>query len=77
MLSEAILNLAVGALAGIVIYPSIKVRHEADICKPFKLDDRTYVDKRLILYLPLSGGVTGLSKCRVETHCEDGQDYRC
>jgi len=38
------------------------VEHRASIEEPYKIDDRTYIDKQFILYLPESNEVTGLPK---------------
>ena len=42
---------------------SVRVKHKARVKAPFKFDDRTYVDKRSIIYFPPSNDVTGLPKC--------------
>jgi len=61
-ISYSLLQSAVGAVAGIKNFTIIKVEHRASVEKPFKIDDRTYVDKHLILYLPESNEATGLPK---------------
>jgi len=65
--STAVLDSAVGILAGIKNFTSVKVEHGAHVEEPFKLDDRTYVDKHLILYLPPSNGISGLPKISVRS----------
>ena len=61
-ISSSLLQSAVGVVAGIKNFTAIKVEHRASIEEPYKIDDRTYIDKQFILYLPESNEVTGLPK---------------
>jgi len=60
IISYAVLESAVGVVAGIKNFTAVKVEHRARIEEPFQIDDRTCVDKNLILYLPESNEATGL-----------------
>jgi len=66
-ISYSVLQSAVGAVAGIKNFTIIKVEHRASVEEPFKINDRTYVDKHLILYFPESNEVTGLPKSDVRS----------
>jgi len=59
-LSYLTLDSAIGVLAGIKSFTSVKLQHRASVKKPYKLDERTIVDKNLILYLPPCSNITGL-----------------
>ena len=61
-ISYSLLQSAVGAVAGIKNFTTVKVEHRARIEEPYKMDERTFVDKQLILYLPESNEPTGLPK---------------
>jgi len=61
-LSYSILDSAIGVLAGIRSFTSVKVQHRALIKQPYRLNDRTFVDENIILYLPPCSDVTGLPK---------------
>ncbi len=67
IVSEATFNSAIGVLAGMKNFTSIKVKHKAHVYNPFKLDKRTYVDKHLIVHFPSSDEITGLPKCEVKS----------
>ena len=54
------LDSVMGALAGIENFTTVIVEHKSLVKEPFKLDDRTYVDEHLMLYLPPSDRTTGL-----------------
>ena len=56
-----------GVLIGIKNFTSIKIRHKAKVDKSYQLDERTFVDKEIILYLPPSNEVTGLPTCGVSS----------
>jgi hypothetical protein len=66
VISEAILDSAVGALARIKNFTSIKVKHGAEVEDPMYLDERTYIDGQVILFLPTSNKVTGLPELKPE-----------
>ncbi len=59
-LSMTVLKSVTGVLAGIENFTSVTVEHKAIVEEPFRLDDRIYVDKHLIRYLPPSNRTTGL-----------------
>lgn len=61
-ISYSTIQSAVGVVAGIKNFTAIKVEHRASVDETFKIDERTYVDKHLILYLPESNEATGLPK---------------
>jgi len=61
-ISYSLLESAVGAVAGIKNFTTVKVEHRASIEEPYKIDGRTFVDKQFILYLPESNEATGLPK---------------
>jgi len=61
-ISYSLLQSAVGAVAGIKNFTAVKVEHRARVEEPCKMDERTYVDKNLLLYLPESNEATGLPK---------------
>lgn len=65
--SAAVFNSMIGTLAGMKNFTSIKVRHEAHIDEPFRLDDKKSVDKHLIIHLPPSDEATGLPKYEVDS----------
>jgi len=65
ILSEAVLKSAVGVVAGMKNFTRVEVRHKANIDTSFRIDDRTYVGKNAIVYLPLCDATTGLPKCDV------------
>jgi len=65
-LSTTILNSAVGALAGIRNFTSVKLEHKGLVEEPFRIDDRAYVDRHLILYFPPSNRATGLPEMSPE-----------
>lgn len=62
VISNWALDSAVGALAGIKNFTSIKIKHNLDIKEPIKLNNRVYLDDNLILWLPESNSATGLPK---------------
>ena len=66
-LSYSVLQSAIGSVAGIKNFTTIKVEHRASIREPYKIDDRTYVDKNFLLYLPESNGASGLPKSDVKS----------
>jgi hypothetical protein len=66
-ISATVFNSMVGTLTGIKNLTSVKVRHEAHVDEPFRLDDITHVDEHLILHLLPSDEVTGLPKYEVES----------
>jgi len=66
-ISYSLLQSAVGAVAGIKNFTAVKVEHRARIEEPYKMDERTYVDKNLLLYLPESNEATGLPKSSVRS----------
>ena len=67
IISAYVFDSAIGTLAGIKNFTSVKIEHKANIEKPFKLKDRIYVDKHFILYLPPSNEFTGLPKLSVKS----------
>jgi len=62
IISSSVLQSAVGGVAGMRNFTAVRVGHRARVEEPYRIDDRTYVDKQLILYLPESNGATGLPK---------------
>ncbi len=54
-------------MVGIKNFTSVKVKHGAKVAEPLHLDDRTYIDRYVILYLPVSDDVTGLPKLDAES----------
>ncbi len=70
-ISSTLLNSAMGVLAGIRNFTSVKVKHNAHVEKPFKLAPRIYVDEHLILYLPASSEITGLPKLDAKSLVEE------
>jgi hypothetical protein len=61
-LSTMILESAVGAVAGITNFTSVKIRHRGRVDTPYQLNDQVFVDKHLILFLPRSHEMTGLPR---------------
>ncbi len=70
ILTTVILNSVIGSVAGIRNFTSVKVRHKACLDKPFRLNDRTYVDGQFITNLPSSDKCTGLPICSVASLIE-------
>jgi len=62
IVSLAALESAVGILAGITSFTSVKIEHKAVVEEPFMLNDRTIVDEHFILYLPPCKGVSGIPR---------------
>lgn len=60
ILSSIALESAIGVLAGIRSFTSVKIEHRAIVEEPFMLDDRTIVDRHLVLYLPPCHGISGI-----------------
>ena len=61
-LSAMVLESATGAVAGITNFTSIKIKHRGRVDTPYRLDDQIFVDKQVILFLPISQEMTGLPK---------------
>ena len=59
-LSYILVDSLVGAVSGISNFTLVKIEHQARVTKPYQLDDRTYVAKSLVLYLPKSSSLTGI-----------------
>ena len=64
--SVVLLDSMMGVLAGIKNYTCVRVWHRARVETPFRLGERTFVDKHSIIHFPYSHGTTGLPKCSVE-----------
>jgi len=54
-LSNLLMESTIGALAGITNYTSVKILHGGLVEEPYRLDQTSFVDRGLVLYLPPSG----------------------
>jgi len=59
------MNSAVGVLAGITNFTSVKIKHNKPI-RSLDLDKRTFLDDHLTLYLPECNRITGLPLLKPE-----------
>lgn len=70
-ISWLLLDSIVGILAGIENFTCIEIEHKVKVDKPFKINERVFADKHMIVYLPDSYSTTGLPKCSVKSLIED------